>query len=279
MKKPASILFIMLFLFNLNTFADDIKLATNGPVAKKATKKKDIKTRPAGDLSSTNVDVLKANKNYHSDNKDFDYALKWAERIVVVSSNAEELKDARLDIADFNYNLKEYKKASENYKEYLKLYPGSDKADYVKYKNIESNYQRMAPSDRDQALTIEFVLQAKEFLDEHKNLTGLVSNENLSKWHKRVEIILEAGLKNLVESEINVFESNLKSLNYEGAERRLDYIKKKYLPELSQIKSIVEDLDKSLELSKKRKTYVQVYKKEPKPFLPKWKSKSFKQQF
>lgn len=226
-------------------------------------------SRPEGSLESTDLKVLNENKNYHKNNKDYHFTLKWIDRIIAVSSDAEEIQAVRLEQADLNYLVGNYEKAGSGYKEYVKLYPGSSEAEYAKYRRIASNFYRFNSPDRDQTLTVDTTLLAKEYL----------KNKNYKKYAKEVNEILEHGLKNLLDAEIEVFETNLKFKNYEGAQRRLDYIKSKYLPEMPKIKTIVEDLESSLELSKKRGKYVQAYKKERKPILEKWRKKEFKKQF
>jgi outer membrane protein assembly factor BamD (BamD/ComL family) len=276
-------LFIFLLSFCLTSKPLNIVASTANAKPKKAVKKKastskkSVKKakskkkedRPKGDLSSIDLKVLNANKAYHKKNKDYEYALKWIDRIISVSSDSEEIQKARLEQADLNYLIGEYEKAGSGYKEYFKLYPGSAKAEYAKYRQVASNHYRLNPPDRDQTLTVETTLLAKEYLDKG----------SYKKYKKEVSGILEAALKALLSAEIEVFESSLKFKNYEGAQRRLDYIKKKYLPELPKSKSAIQDLESSLEQSKKKGKYVQTYKKERKPFLAKWRKKEFKKQF
>lgn len=237
--------------------------------AKPKITKKRKKKRPAGTLESTDLAVLKENKDYHKENKDYYNTLKWIDRIIAVASDSDDIQNARLEQADINYQLNEYEKATENYKEYIKLYPGSRNAEYAKYKQVASNYYRLNPPDRDQTLTVDTTLLAKEYLD----------NAAYKQFRKEVEEILEACLVSLINAEIEIFESNLKFKNYEGAQRRLDYLNEKYVPQLPRIKSQIQDLESSLELSKQRGKYVQSYKKERKPLLAKWTKKEFKKQF
>lgn len=229
----------------------------------------DKKKKLEGGLDSKDIKILRQHKEHHYDGnqenkkQNFVAALKFIEKMISLSYDAEEIQDLRLEKADIAYLQENFEQAVEDYKEYTKLYPGSKDIDYAKYKLLASKFYLMNLPDRDQTPSAEVAVMAKDYIDD----------SSLTKYTNEVKKILDQALKSLLEAEVNVFEQNLKSKNYEGAQRRLDYIESKYLSIFPDLKSNFEDLKNSFEQTKKHGKYVQTYKKENESILKRWKNR------
>ncbi len=179
---------------------------------------------------------LDAAKNALIEEGDLLGALRYAERMLVVTTDLQQLKELRIEIADLNFDQGNLEEAENLYTEYLSFYPGSDLAEYASYKGILSCFYQTLSSDRDQSKTTQTVELAQKFLKQpsYKNYTDDV---NVIK-HQCV-------VKNF-ESELNVCNFYIEQDKFKSAEQRLTDLKEKYkdheLPFIIQLVTVESQL-------------------------------------
>ncbi|MGB8467442.1 MAG: tetratricopeptide repeat protein [Candidatus Babeliales bacterium] len=92
------------------------------------------------------LDELRAAAEYAEKLSFKEILIKYLERIVILSTNPEELCEARFALAELYFEQKDMKKAGKLYKEYAAFYPGTTRCDEAERKEILCKfYQRNAP--------------------------------------------------------------------------------------------------------------------------------------
>jgi len=161
---------------------------------------------------------LKDAKDALVEDKDLAGAIRYVERMLVVTTDLNELKELRLEIADLNFDFGDLEKAEELYNEYISFYPGSDLVEYAAYKGILSCFYQTLSSDRDQTKTTETVKLAETFLKQ----------PSYRNYNADVRMIQHQCFNKNFESELNVVNFYLEQDKIKSAEQRLAYLKEKY---------------------------------------------------
>src|SRR5579859_798636 len=143
---------------------------------------------------------------------------RYIERMLVVSTDLNDLKDLRLEIADINFDLGDLEKAETYYNDYISFYPGSDLLEYATYKAILSCFYQTLESDRDQSKTRQSINLAESFLKQ----------ESYKTYTEDVKSIQELCTARAFESELNVFNFYVSQNKLKAAHQRLDYIKEHF---------------------------------------------------
>ena len=94
-----------------------------------------------------------------------DAAVKFLERMMTTCDDLAELRTVRLEYADMLYDTRDFIKAGTTYQEFIKLYPGSEKAEYAHYKAILCSFEQIKDAERDQTKTRETLDLATTFLE------------------------------------------------------------------------------------------------------------------
>lgn len=213
------------------------------------------------DFKEMTFDELKHNKGYHEKNKEpKETIIHYVERMIVVSKDEAKIRELRLENADLYFDLGRFDKALTIYNDFVKAYPGNEKAEYAAYKAILSRFSMMLPYDRSQEQTKDTLKAAKEF----------INNNSYTKHVKEVKNIIEQCNERLLQSELKVYNFYLFRGKIRSAEKRLKCIKSQYL-ENKKYAYLVDDLDEQLKAAKSGKEYTPKYEIENigKPAKPK----------
>lgn len=158
------------------------------------------------------------------DNKDS--AIKILDRMIILSTDQQEIAHLQLERADLYFDQGRFQKAGKLYEDYIKMYPGSEKIDEVKYKAILCRFYETLDIDRDQTKTKNTLALANEYLKRP---------EIFIKYQKDVKDIQKKCCKKLLENELYVFNFYLKKHNIKAAQLRLDFMRDHYMPIIPEI--------------------------------------------
>lgn len=166
------------------------------------------------------------------------------------SPSQNHLKNYKLDLADYCFDIKDYEKAAFSYEEFFILYPGSAEAEYSQYKSILCwFYQSLSPS-KDQSNTDKTIILIDDYLRKGANQKFIDEVKNIRKQCRQ----------RLFEHEMHVFEHYLKRKRHTSAQCRYEYIEQNFQD--------IKDIDRYLAYAKKMQEMV----KDPKrcPFVVKF---------
>ena len=156
------------------------------------------------------------------------------------SSDQNNLKNYKIDLADYCYGIKEYEKAAFSYEDFFLLYPGSKEAEYSQYKSILCWFYLCLAPCRDQSFTDKTITLIDDFLKKAVN----------PKFIDEVVVIRKQCRQKLFEHEIHVFENYLKQKKHASAQKRYEYMEANfkdiqhldlYLVYCKKIQTIVAD--------------------------------------
>lgn len=186
---------------------------------KQLTKKDSIKTMSFENLKELIACQLQV--------EDYDSALHAIKHAFNTSKDSNERKTLKLTEADVYFTKGSYKKAIENYTEFLDLYPGAKKeAEYALYKNIVAHEFKILKTDQDQTPTHETL----KLID-----TYLAKGEIYTTYRNEVKEIQHACNNKLYEHEVGIFEFYLNNKKFDAAQGRLATIKEKFVKKLPTI--------------------------------------------
>lgn len=166
------------------------------------------------------------------------------------SPSQNNIKDYKIDLADYCFSIKDYEKAAFSYEEFFILYPGSAEAEYSRYKAILCWFYQSLRPDRDQSNTDKTITLIDDYLRTGAN----------KKFIDEVKSIRIECRQKLFEHEMHIFEHYLKRKRHTSAQCRYEYIEKNFKD--------IKDIDLYLIYAKK----IQEVVKDPKtcPFLIKF---------
>jgi outer membrane protein assembly factor BamD (BamD/ComL family) len=197
----------------------EIKPAEIAPIALKA---------PTKSIKDMNFKDAAEAKAYHEHMKNDDTVIKCAQRMLAVGGDPEKMRALRLELAELFLEKNNYTEAERYALEYQKHYPGSEEARYANYIAIKSNFSAKLTADRDQTKTEATIKLAREFLEKYPAD---------AEYTQSIKDMMEVCYKDLITSELNVINSQLKKYQYTkntttltGAPKRIAYIKEKLLP-------------------------------------------------
>jgi outer membrane assembly lipoprotein YfiO len=152
-------------------------------------------------------------------------AIKYLEKMVPLCNDLHELDQIMFELANLLCDLEQYAKASAMYQEYVKLYPSSKNAEEALYKAIKSNLQLISDAERDQTTTHETIELTDLFL----------TRPSFTTYKKEVTKIRITCHERLLEHELSITNFYLKQGKTRSARRRLEGIRKDYIPQFSAI--------------------------------------------
>lgn len=180
------------------------------------------------------IEAHKANEYYKKD-KNQDMQIKCGERVLAANGNKDRhpnqeeiIRMTRLQLAEIFLERTSYKDAERYAKEYLSFYPGTHEALKAEFIAIQSNFLAKLDSDRDQEKTRTALKLAQQFMEKHPEE---------KEYTPRIKDMIHDCYQTLVRNEIHVITTQLHNYNYTGfqgtlvaAQKRLEYIKKEYMP-------------------------------------------------
>ena len=166
-------------------------------------------------------ELAPAKERYLKDGKK-NFACSCLERMITLENDHYKQEALRLESARLCVDLEEFDKAEAEFKEFITMYPNS--------KDIEDAYLQVAhcalketlTSDRDQTKTKDCLEFTSNYLE----------NINHTKYKKDMQDIKQQCYQKLIENEIYVCKFYIKKGKCKGAQQRLDFVKKEYLPQL-----------------------------------------------
>lgn len=153
----------------------------------------------------------------------YEDALRYLERLKIVTKSSTTVKELKLEIADLHFEQGALKVSAQEYEEFLKLYPGDKQAEYAQYKGLLSNFYAMLEADRDQTATHNTIKLADSFLDK---------SDRYKQYNKDVESIKYSCYERLYDHEVVVFDYYMSKGSFKAAETRLTSITKNYSKKL-----------------------------------------------
>lgn len=195
-------------------------------------------------LDDMTLDELRERKNFLANTSNKEIAIKYVEKMMIVCQDHKELKELRIELANLQFDLEDYENAAKTYAEYVASYPNDKLTEFAAFREILSLDLRKNDPQRDQSITKEASLKAKQFL----------KNENYKTYRKGVFDILRDAYNDLLQNEIEVctFYINIKR-NPRSAEKRLEYIKKELAPYIEGSDKKVKELEDKIQALKNGK--------------------------
>ncbi|MBI2353282.1 outer membrane protein assembly factor BamD [Candidatus Dependentiae bacterium] len=190
----------------------------------------------------TEVELLKM-LAYAKPLNDREFVFKIFHYLLSLSSDQNNLKTYKLDLADYCFSIKEFEKAALTYEEFTILYPGANEIEYAQYKCIVSWFTLCLEPTKDQTLTDKIIFLIDEYLKK-------ASNQKLI---EEIKDIRKQCRKKLFHHEVHVFEHYLKRKKIKSAQARKGYIEQ-HFDDIDHIKNYVDYCSNMLEMVKDPKT-------------------------
>lgn len=157
-------------------------------------------------------------KDAYLEQGDKEFAIKCIDRMIILSSEAQELKDLRIELADLHFDLGNLEQAETTYNDYINFYPGSDLIEYATYKSILSAYYQTLEADRDQSKTHNALALAESFLN----------HESFKEYADDVHTIKKHCITRAFESELQVYNFYMSQNKVKAAATRVEYMKEHF---------------------------------------------------
>lgn len=193
----------------------------------KKTKKKNSKKVVNRAIKSMTFDELKPAKEEYLKNGHKEYACSCLERMITLENDIHKQKDLRIELGNLYLDLGRHIKVSDTFGDFIRLYPNSPDTEYAHYQAIDALWNQTLSPDRDQTVTNETIKLIKKYLD----------TKQYEKFRPNVEKCKQQCYRKLIDHEEHVCRFYLNRGRYKGAQKRLDYIRNKYLellPEYEQ---------------------------------------------
>lgn len=191
---------------------------------KRQNKKKNIRHT----MRDMSYEELKETKERYVKENDLETAIKYAEKMVPMCHDIDDLKNLTLELADLYYKLSDLEKAGRIYNEFIKLYPGNDKIEYAYYRAIICSGSGVLEADRDQTRTKETLELTKKFLERSDVFTT---------YAEEVRTIQKKCCERLAESELDIIDFYIKRSSFKAAQARLETVRNDFLASLPELES------------------------------------------
>lgn len=206
----------------------------------KTHKKKPQHPHPKKLIKDMSEQELVETLAYAKTTQDNEFIFKVFHALLSQSPNQNNLKNYKIDLADYCFKIKDYEKAVYTYEDFVTLYPGSQEAEYAQYKAIISSFLLCLEPCCDQSITQKTIFMIEEFQKKAKNELFIQETK---------EIFTKCRQK-LFEHEVHVFEHYLKQKQFKSSEHRYKYIEEnfqdikhieQYLTYMKKMTDIVKD--------------------------------------
>ena len=184
----------------------------------KNTPERPSNPHPSQFIKDMNEQELNNMLTYAKQTDQTDFVFKIFHFLMTVTQSQDALRNYKLDLADYCYQLKDFEKASVCYEEFFHLYPGSNEAEYTQYKAILCWFYRSLAPDKDQSFTDKTLILVEDFLNKAKNKAYIQETNDIKQKCRQ----------KLFEHEACVFETYIKHKKFKGAQKRLEYIKEHF---------------------------------------------------
>jgi outer membrane assembly lipoprotein YfiO len=168
---------------------------------------------------------LKEAKNRQLQAKDISSAIRYLEKMLPMSTDAQERRTNILELADLFFDNGELEKAGKLYNDFTQLYSGNSKVEYASYKSVLCSFYSTLSSDRDQTKTVDTIERGEKFLDRSSVFTT---------YTPEVQKIVTNCRKKLFDSQLGIFTFYLNRGRYTSAQKRLENIRKEFIPVLPE---------------------------------------------
>ncbi|MBM18250.1 MAG: hypothetical protein CL947_04255 [Epsilonproteobacteria bacterium] len=209
----------------------------------KATKKKPNNPFPKKLIKEMNETELQEYLIYAKAINDKELVLKTFQALLSNSSDQNNLKNYKLDLADYQFENRDFEKAAFTYEEFFTLYPGAQEAEYSQYKAILCWFTMTLAPYRDQSITHKAIFLIEDFLRKSQH----------DRFIKESKKMLKKCRQKLFEHEAHVFENYIKQKKFTSAQKRYDYMQEKF-QDIEHIDQYLHYMNGMLELTKDPKT-------------------------
>ena len=183
-------------------------------------------------------------QDYYRTQKEDDMVIKCGERILAVGGDQEIMRLTRLELAELFLKKRKFVEAEKHAQDYLVYYPGTDENKKASFIALSATYQTQHSSHRDQQKTLSTIQMALAFLEKYPQETEL---------HAQVQEMLTNSYLKLIRSELTIITTQLnthaytkKAVHHTAAQKRLETLKKTYLPHAPQAQKRVDELEQLL---------------------------------
>lgn len=163
--------------------------------------------------------------------------IRYIERLLRLSQDQLELQKLRYKFAYYHYEIKEFKKASDLFRQYLMLYPGckrENRDEAERFEIICRFHSRLLPP-RDQQETIKTLELVNRYLK--------VAQNEPRAYVKEIEGIQRTCYENLFDYEYDITYQYIIRQQYIAAQTRLAYIERELLPNIQEKKPLIIELE------------------------------------
>ena len=161
-----------------------------------------------------NFDELKDAKIKRVDAEQWDVAIRYLQRLIILCEDVNEKADLIIELATIQLLQGFFDDAAKQFKEFIHLYPGNKHTEFAHYKSIVCTNERILSADRDQTKTEETIELVDKFLEQ----------KTFNEYREQVLQIRQQCYEVLGNSELNVGEFYFKQGDYLAAQRRLETI-------------------------------------------------------
>lgn len=215
------ILAAFLIVLNLPTlaagpmsFGQNKKPSFSSGENKKAPRKNPFLDKPYPQLVQEKKKALK--------NNDLKTALKCLDAMHIVCTQEDQVQETLLEMGHLYEKQENWEKAEHAYHEFVLYYPSAPKIEFASLKEIECGWKLTLNPDRDQSKTQEVLKLTKDFIKQFPKSDQLKNVQKYATWCQ----------EKLFESDKSIFNFHMHRGSYKVAQKRLDTIVKKRIPEL-----------------------------------------------
>ncbi|GAG74971.1 unnamed protein product, partial [marine sediment metagenome] len=170
-------------------------------------------------LSSMNFEELKQSKDEQLATNNKDGAIKFLEKMIPQCTDMRELEKIMIELGDLYYETERLTKAYTMYREFVNMYPGSQKVEYALYRAIVCKFDGINDAERDQTPTKETLALAEEFLERSDVFTTHIDD---------VKTIRKQCRDRLFDNVESIFNFYLNNKRVISASQRITTIKKEF---------------------------------------------------
>lgn len=185
-----------------------------------------------------NFEELKAAKIKRVEAEQWDVAIRYLQRLIILCEDVNEKADLIIELANIQFDQGFFDDAAKQFKEFIHLYPGNKHTEFAHYKSIVCTHKRILSSDRDQTKTEETIELANKFLDQN----------TFNEYREQVLELRQQCFQVLAHSELNIGEFYINSGEYLAAQRRLETVRTDLLEKAPEIELRLAHLEADLSL-------------------------------
>ena len=148
-----------------------------------------------------------------------DNAIPYIAEIVTRFPDNTDIAKYKMLLAELQFKEKNFEEAQQVFENFSQFYPSDQRAEYAKYKTVQSAFRQVLPADCDQSNTEETLRLAQDYL----------ANANFKEYRSDIEAIVKSCNEHLIEKEIYVFDFYLSKKEFDAARNRLKHLRQKFV--------------------------------------------------